>query len=167
MLTHIEHKTLPYTPEQMYNLVVAVDKYKEFLPWCVASRINKRETPNDDEGIFYADLIVGYKLLREKFSSKVTHKPPSHEHPGSIEIEYLRGPLKHLKNHWEFIREPNGSCLINFNVEFEFKNMALQGLAQVFFQEVIKRMVGAFETRAHEIYGNPSTSSSKAPSKNG
>lgn len=156
MLTHIEQKRLPYTPEQMFALVAAVDKYHEFLPWCVASRINSRE----GEGLFYADLVVGYKMIRERFSSKVLLEAPEH-----IYIEYLKGPLKHLKNHWRFTREADGSCLIDFSVEFEFKNKALQGLAQVFFKEVIHRMVSAFEGRAAEIYEPISVSVS--PSKNG
>lgn len=151
MLTHIEQKSLPYTPEQMFDLVAAVDKYKEFAPWCVASRINKRES----DRVFYADLVVGYKMFRERFSSKVILEPVTDTVPGSIHIEYLRGPLKHLTNHWQFIREPDGSCLIDFSVEFEFKNKALQGLSQVFFQEVIKRMVSAFEQRARDVYGEP------------
>jgi len=144
MLTHIEQKKLPYTPEQMYALVAAVDQYSEFLPWCVASRINSRES----DAVFYADLVVGYKMIRERFSSKVVL-----EEGTSIHIEYLKGPLKHLKNHWRFSEAENGSCVIDFNVEFEFKNKALQGLAQMFFKEVIHRMVGAFEARAIEIYG--------------
>ncbi|MEZ5813533.1 MAG: type II toxin-antitoxin system RatA family toxin [Alphaproteobacteria bacterium] len=156
MLTHIEQKRLPYTPEQMFALVAAVDKYHEFLPWCVASRINSRE----GEGLFYADLVVGYKMIRERFSSKVLLEAPDH-----IYIEYLKGPLKHLKNHWRFTGEADGSCLIDFSVEFEFKNKALQGLAQVFFKEVIHRMVSAFEGRAAEIYEPISVSVS--PSKNG
>lgn len=143
MLTHIEQKVLPYTPEQMFALVAAVDQYADFLPWCVASRINKRES----EALFYADLVVGYKMIRERFSSKVIL-----EQDQSIHIEYLRGPLKHLKNQWRFIKEPDGSCLIDFSVEFEFKNKALQGLANLFFKEVIHRMVSAFEARAAEIY---------------
>lgn len=149
MLTHIEKKVLPYTPEQMYALVAGVDKYAEFLPWCVASRINSRES----ESVFYADLVVGYKMLREKFSSKVMVSAPTQDTPGAIDIEYVRGPLKHLKNHWRFIRKPDGSCLIDFSVEFEFKNIALQSLAKVFFEEVIRRMVDAFEQRALAVYG--------------
>lgn len=147
MLTHIEQKRLPYTPEQMFALVAAVDQYAEFLPWCVASRINERRS----EGEFYADLVVGYKMIREKFSSKVLLEKRSNTEK-SIHIEYLRGPLKHLKNHWRFSEEPDGSCLIDFNVEFEFKNKALQSLAQVFFKEVIHRMVDAFEQRAADVY---------------
>jgi coenzyme Q-binding protein COQ10 len=146
---HIEKKNLPYTPEQMFVLVAEVDRYHEFAPWCIASRINARES----DFIFYADLVVGYKMLRERFSSKVYLEPPTPEADGRIFIEYLRGPLRHLKNYWRFIREPDGSCTIDFSVEFEFKNSMLQGLSQVFFQEIVRRMVGAFEKRAREIYG--------------
>ncbi len=146
MLSHIEKKQVNYSADQMFDLVADVAKYKEFAPWCVASRINKW----DGDTIFYADLIVGYKLLRERFSSKVfLDKDANH-----IYIEYLHGPLKHLKNHWRFIPQDNGSCIIDFSVEFEFQNNILQGLAEVFFQEVIRRMVGAFEDRARQIYGD-------------
>lgn len=144
MLSHIEQKTLPYTPQQMFDLVADVASYKEFLPWCVGSRINKRES----DSVFYADLIVGYKLIRERFSSKVMLEGSDH-----IYIEYLKGPLKQLKNHWRFSEAENGGCVIDFSVEFEFENKMLQGLAKVFFQEVITRMVGAFEARAKEVYG--------------
>lgn len=165
MLKHIEQKNLPYTPEQMFDLVADVARYKEFTPWCVASRINRW----DGENIFYADLIVGYKMLRERFSSKVFLERPDH-----IYIEYLRGPMKHLRNHWRFIREADGSCTIDFSVEFEFENSMLQGLAKVFFNEVIKRMVSAFEARAKDIYAADTVSSCAddiccncSPSKNG
>lgn len=164
MLRHIEQKNLPYTPEQMFDLVADVARYKEFAPWCVASRINRQETDN----IFYADLVVGYKMIRERFSSKVFLERPDH-----IYIEYLRGPMKHLKNHWRFIREADGSCTIDFSVEFEFDNSMLQGVAKVFFNEAIKRMVSAFEKRAEQIYAADTVSSDLemsdnfSPSKNG
>jgi len=146
---HIEQKQLPYTPEQMYALVAAVDRYKEFAPWCVASRINRWE--GDD--VFYADLVVGYKLLRERFTSKVHLRPPTDETSGEITIEYLKGPLKQLQNTWVFSSDGQGGCVIDFSVEFEFSNSMLQGIAQVFFQEIVRRMVGAFEARAQELYG--------------
>lgn len=150
MLQHIEQKNLPYTPEQMFELVAQVDRYSEFAPWCIASRINDWDGDNK----FFADLIVGYKMIRERFASKVYLERPKVDQEGRIFIEYLRGPLRHLKNHWRFIRENDGSCTIDFSVEFEFKNNMLQGLAQVFFQQVVQRMVGAFEARAQELYGD-------------
>ncbi len=146
MLSHFEQKTLPYTREQMFDLVAAVDRYDEFAPWCVKSRINRWESDN----IFLADLIVGYKMFREKFSSRVIL-----DKPDEIYIKYQKGPLKNLTNKWVFKDAPNGSCIIDFSVEFEFKNVAFQTLANVFFNEVLKRMMGAFEARAEEIYGAP------------
>lgn len=143
MLKHFEQKHLPYTPEQMFDLVADVGRYQEFAPWCIASRINRREGDN----VFYADLVVGYKMFRERFSSKVIL-----DRPHEISIEYLKGPLKNLKNRWAFIRQEDGSCLIDFSVEFEFDNIALQALANMFFNEVVKRMVGAFEGRAAQLY---------------
>ncbi len=146
MLKHIEQKTVPYTQQQMFDLVASVDKYKEFAPWCTASRITKWETPD----IFYADLVVGYRLFRERFTSKVIL-----ERPDCIFIEYQKGPLKNLQNKWQFIDNEDGSCTIDFAVEFEFGNFFLQKLATTFFNEVVKRMVASFENRAKEIYGKP------------
>ncbi len=145
MLKHIEQKKLPYSAEQMFDLVADVASYQEFAPWCVASRINKRESEN----VFYADLVVGYKMFRERFTSKVIL-----DRPRRIHIEYMKGPLKNLRNNWEFIPAEDGGCIIDFSVEFEFGNVALQALANMFFNEVVKRMVGAFEARAVQLYGS-------------
>ncbi len=144
MTTHAEKRNLPYTPEQLFRLVADVRKYPEFLPWCLQSRITKEEGDN----IFYADLIIGYKMVREKFGSKVTLNAPGHIH-----VEYLSGPMKYLSNHWKFIHEEDGSCTIDFFVDFEFKNKILQNLIGLFFNEVVQRMVGAFEDRARDLYG--------------
>ncbi len=143
MPTHAERKTLPYTPEQLFDLVAGVDKYPEFLPWCLASRITRCEG-----NVFYADLIIGYKLAREKFSSRVTLNRPDHIH-----VEYLKGPMHHLSNHWRFTGQPDGSCLIDFYVDFEFRNIVFQKLMGLFFNEAVKRMVAAFEKRAKDLYG--------------
>lgn len=144
MLKHIEQKRLPYTQEQMFNLVADVARYKEFAPWCIASRIKRQES----EHIFYADLVIGYKFFRERFSSKVILQPQE-----KIYIEYQEGPLKHLSNQWVFIDNGDQTCTIDFRVEFEFKNIFLQKLATSFFNEVVKRMVVSFEKRAKELYG--------------
>lgn len=138
MTTHAEKRTLPYAPELLFDLVAGVEKYPEFLPWCLASRITRREGD-----VFYADLIIGYKLVREKFTSKVTL-----ERPEVISVEYLSGPMRYLSNHWRFIREPDGSCTIDFYVDFEFRNPLLQKLMGAFFNEIVRRMVSAFEARA-------------------
>lgn len=143
MPTHAEQRNLPYSAEQLFKLVAEVEKYPQFLPWCIASRITKRESD-----VFYADLIIGYKMVRERFGSKVTLKPLH------IHVEYLDGPMKHLSNHWRFIEEPDGSCTIDFFVDFEFKNKVFQNLMEVFFDKAVKKMVSAFEDRAKELYGS-------------
>ena len=143
MPTHAEKRHLPYTPEQLFDLVADVERYPEFLPWCIESKIVGREG-----NVFYADLIIGYKLFREKFGSKVSLDRPNHVH-----VQYLRGPMKHLSNHWRFLPQPDGSCIIDFYVDFEFKNPVLQKLIAVFFEEAVRRMVGAFEARARALYG--------------
>lgn len=144
MPTHAERRSLPYTPEQIFDLVAGVELYPDFLPWCIASRITKRE----EGGVFYADLVIGYKMVREQFSSRVTANRPD-----QVRVEYMKGPMRHLNNIWTFERNPDGSCTIDFFVDFEFKNPLLQKLITAFFHEAVKRMVGAFEARAVQLYG--------------
>lgn len=145
MTTHAEERNMPYTPQQLFALVAGVEKYPEFLPWCLSSKVTKQDAPN----IFYADLVIGYKMIKEKFGSKVT----LNEDTNHIYVEYLTGPMKHLSNHWKFSEEEDGSCTIDFFVDFEFKNKMLQGIMGVFFNESIQKMVSAFEARAKALYG--------------
>ena len=142
MPTHAERKCLPYTPEQMFDLVIDVEEYPKFLPWCVACRKTAEEG-----NIIEADLIIGYKMFREKFKSRVIL-----DRPNEIRVEYLDGPLKSLSNQWKFIRNADGSCTIDFFVDFEFKNPMLQSLVTMFFDKAVSRMVSAFEKRADELY---------------
>lgn len=144
MPTHAEERTLPYSPEQLYNLVADVESYPKFLPWCVACRITDKR-----DGEIDADLVIGYKMVREKFSSRVTLEPHK-----KIHVEYLSGPMRYLSNYWRFIPVDDGkACKIDFYVEFEFKNAFLQKTINIFFHEAVKRMVNAFEQRAIEMYG--------------
>ncbi len=143
MTTHAERRTLMYTPAQLFDLVADVKRYPEFLPWCISARV---QPPKDR--VFEADLIIGYKMIREKYGSRVTLNGPDHIH-----VEYTSGPMRYLSNHWRFIEEDDGSCTIDFFVDFEFKNRILQNLIGVFFNEIVQRMVKAFETRARELYG--------------
>lgn len=143
MPTHAEKRKLPYTQEQLFNLVADVEKYPEFLPWCIESRITRREGD-----VIYADLVIGYKMVREKFGSRVTLSKPN-----AIHVEYLSGPMKYLSNHWKFIPEKDGGCTIDFYVDFEFKNFLFKKLMGLFFNEVVRRMVAAFEARAQALYG--------------
>lgn len=143
MPTHAEKRRLPYSPEQLFDLVADVEKYSEFLPWCISCEVIAREG-----NVIQADLVIGYKLFRETFGSRVLLNRPGHIH-----VEYLRGPMKYLSNHWNFLREKDGSCTIDFHVDFEFRNPVFQKLMGVFFNEIVRRMVAAFEARARDLYG--------------
>ncbi|MEH6402412.1 MAG: type II toxin-antitoxin system RatA family toxin [Sneathiella sp.] len=144
MPTHAEQRVLPYTPEQLFDLVAGVEKYPDFLPWCVGARIKERT----DTQIF-ADLVIGFKMFRERFTSKVTLDRSIMR----IDVEYMDGPFRYLNNHWIF--EPHASgCKIDFYVDFEFKSIILQKTIGLLFNEAVTRMIAAFETRAHDIYGS-------------
>ena len=145
MATHAERRSLPYTPQQMYALVADIERYPEFLPWCRAARITRR-----DDDVLYADLVIGFKLFRERFTSKVTLNPPD-----SVHVDYIKGPMRHLNNHWRFEPHDDG-CVIDFHVDFEFRSALLQGVIGLLFHEAARRMVAAFETRARALYGSTS-----------
>lgn len=145
MPTHAEKRRLPYTPQQMYRLVADIESYPQFLPWCVAARIRRREGD-----VLFADLMIGFKLVRERFTSKVTLD----EAATRIHVQYTDGPFHYLNNHWIF--QPDGDgCEVDFFVDFEFRSKTLQKIMGVLFNEAVKRMVQAFETRADQLYGRP------------
>ena len=142
MPTHAEQRLLPYTPEQLFDLVADVERYPEFLPWCLAARVRERKG-----NVITADLLIGFKMVRERFTSRVVL-----DRPHRIDVSYAEGPFRYLNNHWEFIPQPGG-CLIDFCVDFEFRSRMLQKVIAVLFNEAVKRMVGAFEARARQLYG--------------
>ena len=142
MPRHRETRHLPYTPQQMYALVADVERYPEFLPWCLAARVKNR-----DDAKLRAELMIGFKVFRERFTSEIRLNP--HE---SIEVIHGEGPFKHLRNHWKFAPHPDGGTLIDFHVDFEFKSRVLQAAIQALFSEAVRRMVAAFESRAESLY---------------
>jgi len=141
MPKHFQKRELPYTDEQIFNLVADIDKYPEFLPWCVDTRIFRQE-----ENLVYADLMVGFKWVREVYTSKVIFNRPH-----LIDVEYQKGPFEYLINNWKFTKNKDG-CEIEFFIDFEFKSRILQRIIGPFFDEAVSRMVSAFEKRAHFIY---------------
>lgn len=143
MPTHAEKRILPYRPEQMYDLVAGVEHYPVFLPWCIGARIRER-----NDNLLVADLIIGFKMFRERFTSRVTLDPAKQR----IDVAYSEGPFKYLKNHWIFRPHAQG-CEIDFFVDFEFRNRLLQKTIELLFGEAVRRMVAAFETRAEALYG--------------
>lgn len=144
MATHAEKRVLPHSPEQLFGLVADIERYPEFLPWCVGSRIRSRR-----ENVVVADLIIGFKGIRESFTSEVTLNRPAMR----IDVAYRNGPFKYLNNHWIFNAQPDGSCEIDFFVDFEFRSRLLQRIIGLLFNEAVRRMVSAFETRAEQLYG--------------
>ncbi len=143
MPIHMEKRVLPYTPKQLLELVADVEKYPEFLPWCMGLRILQKQ---DD--LIVADMVIGYKMFREKFSSQVEILRPDR-----INVKYTDGPFKYLDNHWEFEPHGEGGCLLNFYVDFEFRSSLMQHAINLVFNKAVHKMVGAFEDRAKDLYG--------------
>lgn len=146
MPTHHEKRVLPYTAQQMYDLVADVASYPKFLPWTAAARIRSR-TPIDGGEVMEADLVISFKVFRERFGSRVTLYPERFK----IDTEYIDGPFKFMKSTWGF-RDVDGGCEVEFFVDFEFRNAILQGIIGVVFNEAMLRVVRAFERRAAELY---------------
>lgn len=152
MPRHAENRRLPYSAQQIYDLVADVARYPEFLPWTAAARIRARKPlAGRSEGaeVMEADLVISFKVFRERFGSRVTLLPAE----GRIETEYLDGPFRFLHSYWEVEDRPEGGCEVRFFVEFEFRNALMQKIIGVVFDEAMKRVVGAFERRADALYG--------------
>lgn len=133
----------------MYALVADVARYPEFIPWTTAARVRSVSPLTDGSGEeMLADLVVGFRMFRERFGSKVTLRPGIRR----IDTEYIDGPFKHMMSSWQFADAGEG-CEVRFEVDFEFKNRLLQGAAGMFFHEAMTRIVRAFEARAAELYG--------------
>jgi coenzyme Q-binding protein COQ10 len=143
MPKHSEKRTLPYSSEQVFDLVADVEAYPQFLPWCRSARIISR----DDKGIV-ADLVIGYKIFTERFRSEVAL-----DRPRSITVHYLSGPLSRLSNRWEFRPKGKSACELCFDVDFDFTSSLLGAAMELFFDKAILKMVGAFEERAKELFG--------------
>mgnify|MGYP005990367445 CR=1 FL=1 len=149
MPTHSETRHLPYTARQMYDLVGDVESYPQFLPWTGAARIRSREQVGDHE-VMLADLVISFKVFRERFGSRVTLYPQE----SRIDTEYLDGPFKHMISKWRFEDKPEGGVDVHLFVALEGSDRILQGAAVMFFYEAMQRIVRAFERRADALYGS-------------
>lgn len=147
MLTHSDKRIMPYSARQMYDLVADIESYPKFLPWTAAARIRGRHAEGGAV-IEIADMVVSFKVFREKFGTRVTMR----EDARTIVSEYIDGPFKFLISKWAF-RDVEGGCEVDYHVEFEFKNRILQKAAGVFFTDAQKQIMGAFEKRARALYG--------------
>ncbi len=152
MPSHHERRELPQSAEQMYNLVADVRCYPEFLPWVSAIRVRQ-----EDDTQMLADMIVGFKSLKETFSSRVIKTPHS-----AITVDYIDGPMKYLNNRWSFEDLPGGGSVVDFSVDFAFRNAVFEALAGQFFESALRKMTGAFITRANSLYGEGGSSNLSA-----
>ncbi|MBV1687148.1 type II toxin-antitoxin system RatA family toxin [Novosphingobium sp. G106] len=147
-----EVRRLPYSAEQMFDLVADVARYGEFLPWVKATRVRSN---TEDELI--ADMLVGFSAIREKFTSRVEKRRPE-----EIRVHYVDGPLRDLDNRWLFHALGPQECEIDFTVDFAFRNALFEKLAGQYFDRAFHKMVAAFETRAAELYGSSNSSATSA-----
>ncbi len=147
MHSYSETRVLPYSPDKVFGLVLDIEKYPEFLPWCRAARVLSREKDS-----FLGELIISFSHLTERYTSKVTPTPPMAKKEGRIEVELVQGPFKFLDNHWRFVPHADGTEL-HFAVEFEFKSKMLNMMMGGMFTRASEKMVGAFMERAKALYG--------------
>jgi coenzyme Q-binding protein COQ10 len=152
MPRHSETKHLPYSPEQLFDLVADVARYDEFLPWVVAVRV-RSSSPTET----VADLVVGFNAFKERFTSRVVK-----ERPNRICVDYVEGPLKFLHNEWKFEAAPDGGTNLVFSVDFAFRSRIFEALAGQMFDRALRRMTAAFEQRAAALYGINSSSAQSA-----
>lgn len=151
MPTHSETRVMPYSARQMYDLAADISRYPEFLPWNSAARVRSRTPMPDGSEVVLADLVISFKVFREKFGSRATLWPEEMR----IDTEYLEGPFRHMKAHWAFRDLAPGQSEVKFFVDFEFRNAILARVVGVVFGEAMARVVRAFEKRAEELYGKP------------
>ena len=147
-----ETRILPWSAEQMFDLVADVKGYAEFLPWVIATRVR-----SDSETEMVADMVVGFNALREKFTSKINKLRPE-----MIDVDYVDGPMNELDNKWFFRANPDGGCTIDFTVDFTFRNSVFEALAGKYLDRAFRKMVSAFEIRAATLYGSNSSSATSA-----
>ncbi|WP_273688146.1 type II toxin-antitoxin system RatA family toxin [Ketogulonicigenium vulgare] len=151
MTTHHETRQLPYSGQQVYDLVADVTGYAQFLPWVAGARV-RSVTDRGDHQEMLADLIVSFKLFREKFGSRVLLYPDQLR----IDTSYIDGPFSHMESRWQF-RDTDSGCEVSFDVDFAFRNKLLQSAAGLFFHEAMRQIVQAFERRAADLYGTAIT----------
>ena len=152
MPRHSETRHLPYSPEQLFDMVADVERYDEFLPWVVAVRVRSSSSHET-----VADLVVGFNAFKERFTSRVAK-----ERPDRIVVDYVEGPLKYLRNEWRFERAADNGTNLFFSVDFAFKSRLFETLAGSMFDRALRRMTAAFEQRAATLYGISSSSAQSA-----
>ena len=152
MPTYQTTRRVPNSARQMYDLVADIERYPEFVPMCEALSVRSRKE-RDGREIVVADMTIGYKAIRETFTSQVLLKPDEL----IIDVKYIDGPFRHLDNRWRFVEEGEGVSSVSFYIDYEFKNRILGALMGAMFDRAFRKFAEAFEERAAAIYGVPSS----------
>ncbi|MEH3092538.1 MAG: type II toxin-antitoxin system RatA family toxin [Agrobacterium cavarae] len=141
-------RLVKHSPDRMYDLVADVEKYPEFLPLCDGLTVRSKKE-RDGKTLLVADMTVGYKAIRETFTTQVLLKPEER----AIDVKYLDGPFRYLDNRWRFEPTDDGGCSVYFFIDYEFKNRLLGALMGSMFDRAFRMFAEAFEARADRIYG--------------
>ncbi len=152
MTRHTENRDLPYSAEQMYALVADVESYPEFLPWTIGARVRERKAVAGGEEML-ADLVVSFKVFRERYTSRVILTPPDGGSVAKVDVTAINGPFEKLVTYYTFIPQEGGGCTMGLDVEFQFRSRLMQRAAGMAFELALKRVSKAFEDRAMAIYG--------------
>ena len=144
MPSHTEQQLLPYDAMQLYDLVMDVARYPEFLPWCRASRIVEQGSNKNE---FLAELIIEFKHLTESYTSKVVGVPGT-----SVDVVMVKGPFEYLTNKWKFTTVASGT-MVDFALDFKFRSRILEMMIGPIFKNATAEMITAFKVRANALYG--------------
>jgi coenzyme Q-binding protein COQ10 len=148
-----DERRVRHNAVQMFDLVADVERYPEFVPLCKTLRVRSRRAEAEGRERLVADMSVGYKLIRETFTSRVSLDKPNLK----LRVEYIDGPFSRLENIWTFKDEPEGrDSRVHFFIDYEFKSRTLGMLMGSMFDAAFRKFAGAFEQRADAIYGQGS-----------
>jgi coenzyme Q-binding protein COQ10 len=145
-------RRVPHSAGDMFDLVADIEKYPQFVPLCESLRVKSRTPKGAGPEIVVADMTVAYKVVREKFTSRVTLDRAKL----TILVEYLDGPFKRMENRWRFREISEKLCEVEFFIEYEFRSRMLAMLMGAMFEAAFRRFAAAFEKRADEVYGKAS-----------
>lgn len=149
MPSHAETQYLPYSPQQMYDLVAGIERYPDFLPWCKGARILERKS----EHVLLAELVVSFKYMTESYVSEVMLTPPEGGQPGHINVHMVQGPFAHLENRWVFTPMDDGGTEVDFHLDFAFRSKILETMIGGMFTQATQKMGAAFRKKADAMYG--------------
>jgi coenzyme Q-binding protein COQ10 len=149
-MPHFSNKrVVRHAAAEMFDLVANVERYPEFVPLCRDLKVRQRNAQPDGTSVVIADMTVAYKFVRETFRSRITLDKPKLQ----ILVEYLEGPFSRMQNRWSFRPTGEGSCEVEFYIDYEFRSRTLGLLMGAMFEAAFRRFAAAFERRADEVYG--------------